>query len=305
MPPRATATIPALFLLAACGAPNLTVPTAKFAQSVTTSAAAIETEFTGEFAAWQQSYITIHAIKGTPIDLAVLEGTDKPADEPTVSFSRDAIADRIKAIEAIKAYATALGSLAGTTVPADIATDGKKLETDLTGLVKTAKIKDPSFDSYAQPITDIAVFFGQQYAQNQRDAAIRAAVQNADQPFTRITTQLQIDLELLREDKDGMAARLLQLRVRGFNRAAKPDNEEKLTPLGTKVMDVETTRQALAHYAALDTITAWQKAEASLVTFLKSPQTAQDTASLTVAIDAFATQVQPLAAAVTAAKTTK
>jgi hypothetical protein len=162
---RLIVTSAAVLLSAACSTPDLSAPTVKFAQVVDQSAAAIEADFSGEFGNWQRSYIAFHAMEGTRIDRDVLEGRTRPAGEPTVSFSPDAIKIRIQIIEGIRAYAVALSNLAGTTAPGDIVTDGEKISTDLDSLVKTASGKDPSFSAYATPISGIAAWFGEQYVQ--------------------------------------------------------------------------------------------------------------------------------------------
>ena len=287
-------------MVAACSSPGVTVPTAKFSQAVSQSADGIESEFTGELSYWQSSYIQMIAIEEKPFDQQFFEGK-APTDDSRgrVSFSPDAIALRVKAIEGIKAYAQTLGTLAGSSAPADFATNSKAVSADLSTLLKTANsTSGGKFETYAGPLSAIAGWCGQQYLENERDKAINDAVTNAAPGFKAVITQLKIDLGYLRDDKDGIASRLIAERIHQYNKAADKGTEQDRLDRGNKIIDLENSRQSLSHYAAIDTIDAWGKAHDAILAYLKSPKTPQDLASLSAEIDSFSGRIQPLVQAV-------
>ena len=291
--------ISAIVAMSACSSSGLTVPTAKFSQAVSQSADGIEGEFAGEFDYWQSSYIQMLAIDGKPIDPAFLEGKAPSDVQGRVSFSPQAIALRIKAVDGIKAYAESLGSLAGSTAPADFATNSNAIATNLSQLVSEASKTDGSkFEQYAGPLSAIAGWCGQQYLENGRDQAISDAVTKVAPQFKAVLAQLKTDLGYLRDDKDGIASRLLALRIHQFNKAAAPGHEQDMLNLGNKVLDLENSRQSLSHYAAIDTLDAWGKAHDAILKYLQSSKSPEDLASLSAEIDSFSGRIQPLVQAV-------
>lgn len=291
----------AALLLADCAHQDLSAPTAQFAEAMAQSSAAIEAVFTDEHSYAQGVYLERQAIDAKPISKKTLEtgvGIISPA----------ALQPRLHAIELVKAYATTLASIASSRAPSAALSATQALGSDLTTLAATfekagrANPTDSNASKYVGPVSTVVGWVTEQALDYERNKAMKAAVDQASPSVKTMLSLLQSDLILLRLQRQIDNTELLSALLNSYNRNATRLSWTERKALTAEIASDENAKLTSAHFAALDSVSAWGKANDALIVYLNSPQSSSDLASLVAAINAFSARVQPLLEAMSTIK---
>jgi hypothetical protein len=220
-------------------------------------------------------------------------------NEPTPllkgTFSAESIKARTDAIALLGIYAKRLGELSSSEAPRQLEANTRILGDNLYNLQKTFELlnHDATAKNYTGPVGAIVGVIGNIYLEQQRDAAIKKAIEEGAPSVRKILSLLQTDLvtviEPLRET--GFKQRLAD-RVTYYNDHRKTSSFEQRKQLLAEINVAASRYDAAVTANPANLIQSMTEAHESLVKYAGSPKTPQNLAELQTALEIFRIRAQ-------------
>lgn len=208
------------------------------------------------------------------------------------AFGPDAIQARVDAVSLLSTYAQRLADLASSDAPGKTTDAAAALGAELASLPERFKAlpNDAAAAAYAGPLATVVAAVGNMYAQEQRERALRHAVDQAAPAVDAIVNQLELDLVAAskRVRRSGERVRL-DAQIDFYNRHRRALEEDVATRRAV-LDDIDRTArryQALVDFDPTRVTRALRAANAALAKLARSSRTPEDLRSFQSAAEAW------------------
>lgn len=287
-------------LTASCATARFVPPAQKLQDAVATSTEAIGAWYAAvnelEREVWLDELV--HDPSRT---LDAYDAQGRPTPLLGATLSAEAVAARLDALALLGAYADNVLLLATLDVEGELAGAVDALGGGLTSLdQRFASLgADPKAGAYVQPVGAVVKLIGQTWLGAERDARLRALLDQGDPVVKRI-------LELLEQDLAGVLvplqttglAQLLATRVQRYNDARAQASLGERQAAVDDVLSLTDRWQAATAANPVATVRAMRAAHAALVALAREPDAPANRAVLAARLDAFTAAADQLAEAV-------
>lgn len=304
-----------------CVTAQFGTPIASFRDSISRSGAVVANYLT-EMNAFEREIYIDSVFYDPDAKVLAVDSAGKSTPLMGTIFSGPSIKARLDAINLIGAYASRLAELAGSQAPQQFSTNVNALGQSLTNLGQTfqtiatqhqnnpQQTKDSTALSYVGPVSTLVGTLGQMYLTQQRDQAVKIAVDQGAPKVRQILKLLEADMSQVVEPLEltGLYEELSN-RVLAYNqRVDKTHDPNHPTPFTQSereaaLTEINSSLSRLDAAAASNPATLVQSmsdAHEALVKYADSSKLPTDFTSLVSALQAFENNVTSVATAVQA-----
>jgi hypothetical protein len=294
-----TVALPALG--AGCVTANFTQPIASFQKSVNTSSAVIGEYFTNLNDFERRLYLDGRALD-PELPVENTDASGQPTPLLGQYFQAASIKARMDSVVLLGVYAQRLTELAASKAPEQFSENAKALGASLTSLNKTfADLSDQKQDqtaaSYIKPVSALIGSIGRIYLEQQRDKAIREAI-NSGAPAVRTILQL-LEHDLIEVVKPLQITGLkekLATRVKYYNdhRQDRDMDLRRRRDLLDEIQSHAVAYEASVAFNPTGLIQSMREAHEALINYANSPRTPENFNDLIIALQTFDQNAQEI-----------
>jgi hypothetical protein len=290
-------------LIGGCVTADFKEPVGKFTTAMATANASIGTYFTEMNSFERQAYLK-RVLYHPDADVAAI-GTDGKQTGLLPVFPPASIKARQDAISLLTAYGERLAALAGADAPARFEAGSKVLGDNLVSLsanfqkLALDKATDPTADKYITPIAAIVGVFGKMVLEQQRNAALKEAVNTGAPAVEAVLGQIDIDLQKVIDPliETGVLQQLSDASTY-YNTNRQNLSFEQRQAVLDEIDVLAAKYQAAVVARPSDAVDGIRDAHAALVKYANSPRKPQDLNALIEAIDTFNNRLEPVVNAI-------
>lgn len=287
--------------LTACATPKLPETIGTFQASVTSASTTLGTYYAGLNQLEREIYLNSAAYGGKPVFWQE-GGAPTPLQG---RFSLASIKQRLATLELLAAYGEKLASLAGSTAPADFATQTvalgeafKPLPAAFEQLSQSQGTLDPTALQYVGPVSKLTGVFGELLLTQKRDEAVRKALTEGAPAVQQLLGLLYQDLKSLEAVQlSGLKTVFAEQMMFYNSNVGQLSIKERQEVLNTLKGSIEKYEAALLN-SPVSLVNGMLQAHQALVVYASSKGKPQDLAQVASALEVFSRQASSAAAAI-------